>query len=265
MFGEFANFAAYSFAPAVIVTPMGGFSVVISAILADIMLGETLTSTGRLGCGLCLVGSTVIVLHAPKERVVSTVTEIVNNILTPGFLTYVAIVAVSCAVLFLYVAPRFGRKHAIVYLSICSLFGSLSVMAVKALGLAIRLTLNGHNQFNKPVTWLFVLAVVLCIVIQMNYLNKALDLFNTAHVTSVYYVFFTTYVIVASVILFQDWKDQTAGNVASQICGLVICFAGVYILQMSRKSLGARVESSSTVTSIEYVREGMRAKDLYSK
>lgn len=86
--GEAANFAAYSFAPAVIVTPMGGFSVVISAILADIMLGEELTSKGRLGCGLCLAGSTVIVLHAPKERVVSTVVEIVGNILSPGHSTF---------------------------------------------------------------------------------------------------------------------------------------------------------------------------------
>ena len=82
--GEAANFTAYSFAPAVIVTPMGGFSVVISAILAHIMLGEELTLKGRLGCGLSLAGSTIIVLHAPKERVVSTVSEIVKNILTPG-------------------------------------------------------------------------------------------------------------------------------------------------------------------------------------
>lgn len=82
--GEAANFAAYSFAPAVIVTPMGGFSVVISAILADIMLGEKLTAKGKLGCGLLLAGSTVIVMHAPKEREVSSVIEIVNSIVSPG-------------------------------------------------------------------------------------------------------------------------------------------------------------------------------------
>lgn len=37
----------------------------------------------------------------------------------------------------------------------------------------------------------------------MNYLNKALDLFNTAIVSPIYYVMFTTFTITASVILFQ--------------------------------------------------------------
>ena len=142
---------------------------------------------------------------------------------------------VSCAVLILYFAPRYGQKNLLVYLTICSLFGSLSVMAVKALGIAIRLTVNGDNQFNKGVTWLFVLAVTACIVAQMNYLNKALDLFNAAHVSALYFVFFTTFVIVASVILFKDWKDQSAVNVTSQISGLVVCFAGVFITTASSR------------------------------
>ena len=36
----------------------------------------------------------------------------------------------------------------------------------------------------------------------MNYLNKALDTFGTALVSSVYYVFFTTCVIAASMIMY---------------------------------------------------------------
>ncbi len=38
---------------------------------------------------------------------------------------------------------------------------------------------------------------------QMNYLNKALDLYNTAIVSPVYYVMFTVLTIVASVVLFR--------------------------------------------------------------
>lgn len=45
--------------------------------------------------------------------------------------------------------------------------------------------------------------VGVCVVTQMNYLNKALDLFNTAIVSPIYYVMFTTFTIIASVILFQ--------------------------------------------------------------
>ena len=45
--------------------------------------------------------------------------------------------------------------------------------------------------------------VAICVVTQMNYLNKALDLFNTAIVSPIYYVMFTLLTIVASIILFK--------------------------------------------------------------
>ena len=49
----------------------------------------------------------------------------------------------------------------------------------------------------------------MCILIQMNYLNKALDIFNTSLVTPIYYVMFTTLTIIASAILFKEWNVLT--------------------------------------------------------
>jgi hypothetical protein len=40
-------------------------------------------------------------------------------------------------------------------------------------------------------------------MVQMNYLNKALDIFNTAVVSPIYYVFFTSATLVASSIMFK--------------------------------------------------------------
>jgi hypothetical protein len=77
------------------------------------------------------------------------------------------------------VAPRHGRTNPLVYVSICSVFGSLSVMAVKGLGVAVKLTFAGMNQFTHPSTYVFGIVVASCILIQMNYLNKALDTFST--------------------------------------------------------------------------------------
>lgn len=45
--------------------------------------------------------------------------------------------------------------------------------------------------------------VVVCVLTQMNYLNKALDLFNTAIVSPIYYVMFTMLTILASIIMFN--------------------------------------------------------------
>lgn len=45
-------------------------------------------------------------------------------------------------------------------------------MSVKALGIAIKLTLSGMNQLIFPQTWAFTLVVTACVLTQMNYLNK---------------------------------------------------------------------------------------------
>lgn len=45
-------------------------------------------------------------------------------------------------------------------------------MSVKAIGIALKLTLSGMNQLIYPQTWVFTVVVVACVLTQMNYLNK---------------------------------------------------------------------------------------------
>lgn len=57
-----------------------------SAALAHFMLKEKLQKMGVLGCLLCIVGSTVIVLHAPEEHSINSVLEIWSLATQPGML-----------------------------------------------------------------------------------------------------------------------------------------------------------------------------------
>ncbi|VDL57610.1 unnamed protein product [Hymenolepis diminuta] len=82
--GEAANFAGYTFAPASLITPMGGLSVLVSAVLSSHFLGERLNFTGKIGCIVCLCGSTMVVLHAPKEQEVQSLHELSSKVLSPG-------------------------------------------------------------------------------------------------------------------------------------------------------------------------------------
>ena len=76
--GELANFAAYAFAPAILVTPLGALSVLIGAVLGSYFLGEQLGILGKLGCAMCLMGSVIIVLHAPPDPEIDTVDQILE-------------------------------------------------------------------------------------------------------------------------------------------------------------------------------------------
>ncbi|XP_010312833.2 probable magnesium transporter NIPA3 isoform X2 [Solanum lycopersicum] len=201
--GEIANFAAYAFAPAVLVTPLGALSIIISAALAHMILGEKLHIFGIVGCVLCVVGSTTIVLHAPQERQIESVKELWDLATEPAFLLYATLVIVAVVVIIVQYAPKYGQTHIIAYVGVCSLVGSIGVMSVQALGIALKLTFSGTNQLLYPQTWVFAVVVVTCVLTQMNYLNKALDTFNTALVSPIYYVTFTSLTIVASVIMFK--------------------------------------------------------------
>lgn len=232
--GEIANFAAYAFAPAILVTPLGALSIIFSAVLAHFILKEKLHIFGILGCVLCVVGSTSIVLHAPKEREMKSVKEVWNLATEPDFLAYTSVVVVVVAVLMLYFVPRYGKTHLIVYIGICSLMGSLTVMGVKALGIALKLTFSGMNQFIYFQTWIFTLVVTFCCVTQINYLNKALDTFNTAVVSPVYYVMFTSLTIFASMIMFKEWASQNGSQIATELCGFVTILSGTFLLHKTK-------------------------------
>ena len=82
--GEICNFSAYAFAPAILVTPLGALSVLIGAVLGSYFLGERLGVLGRVGCAICLIGSVVIVLHAPPDKELKNIDELLHYALQPG-------------------------------------------------------------------------------------------------------------------------------------------------------------------------------------
>lgn len=149
-----------------------------------------------------------------------------------GFLLY-ALFSISVSIYLIFaIAPQYGQSNILVYIAICSLIGSLSVMACKGLSIAIKLTLSGVSQLLNPLAWFFLVAVATCITIQMNYLNKALDIFNTSVVTPIYYVMFTMLTIIASAILFQEWKvlQNPAKDIVGALCGFATIIFGVFLL-----------------------------------
>ncbi|RXI00549.1 hypothetical protein DVH24_000783 [Malus domestica] len=231
--GEIANFAAYAFAPAILVTPLGALMFACecfykddiffsSAVLAHFVLKEKLHIFGVLGCVLCVVGSVSIVLHAPQEKPIYSVKQVWHHATQPGFIIYTCIVLILVAVLIVRYVPRYGQTHMIVYVGICSLMGSLTVMSVKAVGIALKLTFSGTNQFKYFETWIFVLIVT------------ALDTFNTAVISPVYYVMFTIFTILASVILFKDWESQNGSHIVTELCGFITILSGTFLLHKTK-------------------------------
>jgi len=151
------------------------------------MLKEKLHIFGILGCVLCVVGSTTIVLHAPQERTIESVAEVWDLATEPGtllsypiscyqilitplrhiisvranaisfglaaFLSYAVIVLAATFVLIYYFIPQYGQTHIMVYIGVCSLVGSLSVCVLHihlALVLSICICLSDYALILFP-------------------------------------------------------------------------------------------------------------------
>ena len=134
---------------------------------------------GKIGCAICILGSVIIILHAPPDAEITTIDRLLDFAIQPAFMLYCAVITVFAFVMIYRVAPKYGKKNPLIYLSICSTVGSISIMAIKAFGIAVKITLAGDNQFTHASTYVFLIVVAVCILTQMNYFNKALSQFST--------------------------------------------------------------------------------------
>lgn len=142
-----------------------------------------------------------------------------------------ATIVIIVALIFIFVVgPRHGQTNILVYITICSVIGALSVSCVKGLGIAIKEAIAGKNVVRNPLAWVLVLGLVACVSTQINYLNKSLDIFNTSLVTPIYYVFFTTSVLTCSAILFKEWGHMGSDDVIGTLSGFSTIIIGIFLL-----------------------------------
>ncbi|KAJ6948970.1 hypothetical protein NC651_003088 [Populus alba x Populus x berolinensis] len=64
---------------------------------------------------------------------------------------------------------------------------------------------------------------------------QALDTFNTAVVSPIYYAGFTSFTILASAIMFKDYSGQSASSIASELCGFLTVLSGTAVLHSTRE------------------------------
>ena len=56
----------------------------LSAVLSSTLLNETLNVHGKIGCVLSILGSTIIIIHAPEEGHLEDLWEIGKNMMSLG-------------------------------------------------------------------------------------------------------------------------------------------------------------------------------------
>ncbi|KAI7807746.1 magnesium transporter NIPA1 [Triplophysa rosa] len=237
--GQIGNFLAYNAASAVVVTPLGALGVLFGAVLAAWVLQEHLNLIGKLGCALCCCGSVVLIIHSPKSENITSRAELEERLMDPVFLVYIALVVLLLIILIGWLAPTHGKSNIMVYVGICSLLGSFTVPSSKGLGLAAQEAFSGTPSSDSRALFLFLSLLgilIVSILIQFTFINKALENFSSSMFEAIYYVTFTSCVILASAILFKEWTALGIVDCLGILCGFITVSVGVALLHISQEA-----------------------------
>ncbi|KAJ9643010.1 hypothetical protein H2199_004532 [Coniosporium tulheliwenetii] len=229
--GEAGNFLAYGFAPASIVSPLGVVALISNCMIAPFMLGERFRKRDLLGVAIAVAGAVTVVLSAKDSNPKLGPDEIWRLIATWEFETYLGITIV-CIVGLMVVSKRYGEKSIFIDLGLVGLFGAYTALSTK--GVASLLTYTIWRVLTFPVTYLLLAVLIGTAVMQIKYVNRALQRFDATQVIPTQFVLFTLSVILGSAVLYRDFERTTAADAGKFIGGCALTFLGVWFITTAR-------------------------------
>lgn len=177
--GECGNFAAYGFAGASLIAPLGAVSVLANAFIAALVLGEGLRLRDLTGCALCIAGGSVVVLATPHNGRELDTEGFIHAVSATSFVVYLTSL-IALVLIMLGLQDTYGHRHVAYYVLLCSLLGSVTVLSCKGVATFLNLWLccGAPSPFGEPVLYLLLLVLGATCVLQIRYLNEAMERFG---------------------------------------------------------------------------------------
>jgi len=274
--GEMGNFLAYGFAPASIVSPLGVVALISNCVIAPMFFGEIFRKRDFWGVVIAVLGAITVVLSAKGEETKLDPHDVWDAITTMAFEIYLGITVVLIIVL-MWASPRYGNRTILIDLGLVGLFGmcltSSSVPSIRLLtsktggytalttkGVSSMLSSTLLKAFATPVTYGLVFVLLVTAVMQVRYVNKALQRFDSTQVIPIQFVLFTLSVIIGSAVLYRDFERTTAEQAAKFVGGCLLTFFGVFLITSGRH----RQDDDDQLSDDENIEETIGLRDQES-
>lgn len=245
--GETGNFLAYGFAPASIVSPLGVVALISNCMIAPFMLKEPFRWRDALGVVIAVGGAVTVVLSASDNNPKLGPGEIWDLITTWEFETYLGITIGVIAVL-MVASNKYGAKNILIDLGLVGLFGMnlcaflINIMltllggytALSTKGVSSLLSYTLWRVITFPVFYLLVAILIGTAIMQIKYVNRALQRFDATQVIPVQFVLFTLSVILGSAVLYRDFERTSGEDAGKFVGGCAMTFLGVWFVTTGR-------------------------------
>ncbi|CAI4211451.1 unnamed protein product [Parascedosporium putredinis] len=229
--GEMGNFLAYGFAPASIVSPLGVVALVSNCIIAPMLFKEKFRQRDFWGVVIAVGGVVVVVFSANQQEAKLDPHDVWDAITTLEFEIYLA-VTVFLIVFLMWMSSTCANRTILVDLGLVGLFGGYTALATKGVSSMLSSTL--WRAFTTPVTYALVFILLVTAIMQIRYLNKALQRYDSTEVIPIQFVMFTLCVIIGSAVLYRDFENTTLNQTFHFVGGCLLTFFGVFLITSGR-------------------------------
>ena len=229
--GETGNFLAYGFAPASIVSPLGVVALVSNCLIAPWLLHEKFRWRDGVGVIIAVAGCVTVVLSASSSNPQLDPDEIWRLITNWEFETYLGVTGILILILMM-ASSRIGEKSILIDLGLMGLFGGYTALSTK--GVASLLSTSIWRVVTFPITYLLLAVLISTAVLQIKYVNRALQRFDSTQVIPTQFVLFTLSVIIGSAVLYRDFERTTTEQAIKFIGGCALTFLGVWCITSGR-------------------------------
>ncbi|CEP12979.1 hypothetical protein [Parasitella parasitica] len=229
--GEIGNFVAYGFAPASTIAPLGTTTLVANVILAPLMLKEVFRKRDLVGVILAVSGAATVVFSSNSEEIALSPELIMEAITQMRSVIYFILTGVAIVILSI-LSPVYGSSSIMIDLGLVAIYGGYTVLSTKSV--ASLLSLTFFKMFAYPVSYLLIFVLVMTAILQIKYLNKALQRFDSTEVIPTQFVLFTVSAIIGSAVIYHDFDDMDMEQMSRFMSGCTVEFLGVYLITSKR-------------------------------
>ncbi|KAI8979484.1 magnesium transporter NIPA-domain-containing protein [Mycotypha africana] len=242
--GEAGNFIAYGFAPASTIAPLGTTTLVANVIIAPVMLKEVFRRRDLLGVILAVSGAAIVVLSSKAEEVSLSPELIMQSIRQSQSIVYF-VFSIIVLIILTILSPVYGSSSIFIDLGLVAVYGGYTVLSTKSV--ASLLSLTFWKMFTFPVSYFLIFILIVTAILQIKYLNKALQQFDSTEVIPTQFVLFTISAILGSAVLYHDFDNMEFDQLLQFMLGCIIEFLGVYLITSKRAKYNTHDMSEEAV------------------
>lgn len=259
LLGSFADFAALSFAPQSLLAPLGSLSLVTNIMISPLLLAEKVNTKQRCSVAIIITGAVTSVIFASHTDTVYSAVQLFSfygNAVFLFYFTFIIVYILSMLLLIRKVEQRdknspeylkWRKLYRFSYPSISGVIGAAGVLFAKCVCELLVGTFQGNNLFAYWQSYFVMASFVLCMYLQIRWVNCALQRFEASYVVPVFSVFWILGSVISGLVFYREWVGMTTGQMIIFIIGVLLTVVGV--VSLARKQINDDPSEDDVVTS----------------